>query len=243
MSDAPTKIELAATARGLLRRVDAGILSTMSVELPGYPFGSVTPFVTTHEGRAAIYVSEIAQHTHNMRADAKVCLTVTEDGGPGNQQALGRVTVIGDAREVPAADEAAVAGRYFRFFPEARGYAGTHAFRFFWIEPVRVRYIGGFGRIFWVDPEDWILPTPEWAPDEDSIVAHMNDDHAASVVHIARQHGASDSDATLVALDSEGFHLRAGATVRYVPFSRVCTTSEDVRAAFIELSRAAADQV
>ena len=122
-------------ARRLLRSVGSGVLSTMSLELEGYPFGSVTPFALTHQGNPAIYVSEIAQHTRNMRADARVCLTVLQDGDEDNPQAAGRVTVVGDAVELDGDEAQAVGERYFRFFPEARGYAGTHDFRVFQLEP------------------------------------------------------------------------------------------------------------
>jgi putative heme iron utilization protein len=228
--------EQAALARRLLRSRDSGILSTMSLELPGYPFGSVTPYVTTHEGRVAVYVSEIAQHTRNMRADPKVCLTVTEAGGAGNQQALGRVTVVGDAREVPADQRSVVEARYFSFFPEARDYAGTHDFLFYWVEPRRVRYIGGFGQIFWVEPEGWSVPTPSWSAGEEGIIEHMNTDHEKAAVHIARQHGAAGTrKAELVSLDAEGFHLRADSDLLYVPFPAPCMTSEQVRAAMVQL--------
>lgn len=67
----PPETENASTARALLRRVDSGVLSTMSVELLGYPFGSITPFVVTHEGRVVIYISEIAQHTKNREAEKR----------------------------------------------------------------------------------------------------------------------------------------------------------------------------
>ena len=76
-----------ATGRHLLRSLDSGILSTMSQELPGYPFGSVTPYVMTHEGRLVVYVSSIAQHTRNMQENSKVSLTVVEQGS-GNQVTL-----------------------------------------------------------------------------------------------------------------------------------------------------------
>ena len=102
MSDEWKTTEQAAAARRLLRCVDSGILSTMSQELSGYPFGSVTPYAMTHEGRVAVYVSGIAQHARNIRLDPKVCLTVTaQRSGSENQQALARVAVVGDAREVP----------------------------------------------------------------------------------------------------------------------------------------------
>ncbi len=50
----------ATAARSLVRSQDSGILSTQSKELPGYPFGSVTPYVMTHTGRVALFVSAIA---------------------------------------------------------------------------------------------------------------------------------------------------------------------------------------
>ncbi len=240
MSEQWRTTEQAALARRLLRGVDSGILSTMSMELPGYPFGSVTPYAMTHEGRAVVYVSEIAQHTSNMRGNAKVCLTVMERSGSDPQQALGRVTIVGDAMKVPDDQEAEVERRYFGFFPEAREYAGTHDFLFYWLEPRRVRYIGGFGQIFWVEAEDWTVPTPTWGADEQSIIEHMNIDHAGAVVNIARRHGALEAQsAELVALDPEGFHLRADSTLLYVPFPEPCLTSEAVREGMVHLARAA----
>lgn len=241
MSAKQKTTEQASLARRLLRSVDSGVLSTMSQELPGYPFGSVTPYALTDEGRVAVYVSGIAQHTHNMRGDEKVCLTVLESADGGQQQALGRVTVVGDARAVPEECRSAVEQRYFGFFPEARAYAGTHDFGFFWIEPKRVRYIGGFGQIFWVEAEDWAAPKAAWGPDESRIIEHMNSDHAAAVIDIARQHGAQHTDkAELVALDVEGFHLRADSGLLYIAFPGPCLTTEEVRAGMVQLARAAA---
>ncbi len=228
-------------ARRLLRGIDSGILSTMSQELPGYPFGSVTPYAMTHEGRVAVYVSGIAQHTANMRGDPKVCLTVAaQGGGAENQQALGRVTVVGDAHLVPADQEATVGERYFGFFPEARGYAGTHDFVFYWVESRRVRYIGGFGQIFWVEPEEWSLPTPAWGPDEGGIIEHMNTDHADAVLNIARQQEKKVTSAELAMLDPEGFHLRTDSGFLYIPFPEPCMTNEEVRAAMVQLAHRAA---
>jgi len=241
MSEAAKTDEPAVAGRRLTRSTTDGILSTMSSELPGYPFGSVTPYVLTHEGRPVVYVSEIAQHTRNMRADAKVCLTVTDQGDGANRQALGRVTLVGDAREVPERERGSVAARYFAFHPEAEAYAGTHAFRFFWIEPVRVRFIGGFGNIHWVEPEDWLVPTPDWREQERGIVDHMNADHADALANIARRaSGVLAEGAVLVALDPEGLHVRTDSALLYVPFASACATTDEVRAATIELARAAA---
>ena len=231
--------EEAAVARRLLRSRDSGVLSTMSIELPGYPFGSVTPYVMSPGGNIAVYVSSIAQHTANMIADPKVSLTVLEEGD-GNRQALGRATVVGDASVVPGAAVDEVSARYFQFFPEARQYGGTHAFEFFWIEPRRVRYIGGFGKIYWIESGDWAVPTAGWSPNEGEVLAHMNRDHGDSLVQMARHFcGIDGEEVELVACDPEGCHLRTGSGYRYLCFERPALTAESLRKAMISLARTA----
>lgn len=229
----------AQSARRLVRSVSGGVLSTLSQDLEGYPFGSVTPVAMTQTGELTLYVSAIAQHTRNMLGDPRVSLTTTEEGA-GNQQALGRATVVGDATPVPPARADEVAARYFMLFPEAREYAGAHDFSFFWITPRRVRYIAGFGRIHWIETEDWLLPTPGWAGDEQGIVSHMNEDHGDALVRIASAHGApTPQEARLVTVDQEGAHVRSGGRLTYVPFGAPAHDQNAMRAAMVALARAA----
>ncbi len=230
----------AAIARRLLRSIDSGILSTMSQELPGYPFGSVTPYALTCEGQVAVYVSGIAQHTNNMRGDSKVSLTVAAQKQENvNQQALGRVTVVGDAFLVPEAEAQVERERYFGFFPEAREYGATHDFHIYCIKPKRVRFIGGFGKIFWVEEEDWCLLTAEWASEAQGILDHMNQDHGESLLAMARGYNAAVQSAELIALDCEGFHVRTDKGICYLTFPARCSTTEDVRNAMVQLARSA----
>ena len=46
-------------AKQLCRNQHSGVLGTISTSMPGYPFGSVVPFVMTHEGNVIIYISDI----------------------------------------------------------------------------------------------------------------------------------------------------------------------------------------
>ena len=238
MSASWSTTEEAALARRLVRTLDSGVLSTQSLELPGYPFGSVTPYAMTHEGRIALYVSGIAQHTANMEADPRVSLTVAAERGEQNQQAVGRVTVIGDASLATGEEAAGALDRYLAFFPEAAAYGGAHAFSIYWIEPRRVRFIGGFGQIFWVEEPDWSVPTPEWQAGEAGIVQHMNEDHVPALKAILFEHGVTASNPQLIAVDPEGFHARTEAGIHYVPFPVPCMTSDEVRQAMIQLARA-----
>ena len=110
----------------LWRTVDSGILSTTSVAVPGYPFGSVVPYVTTADGVPVIYISDIAR------------ISLLGDGA----------VLEGDARD-------AVSELYFARFPMSRRFANTHGFSFWGLQPKRIRFIGGFGKIHWIAPSDW----------------------------------------------------------------------------------------
>lgn len=225
-------------ARTLVRSVDTGILSSMSTELPGYPFGSVTPFVLTEQGQALIYVSDIAQHTKNMQADPKVSLTVLAPRGEGeNSQAAGRVTLVGDARPAKEDEAPGFLARYLALFPEARAYAGSHGFAVYVIEPKRVRHIAGFGQIFWVEAEDWLLPTAEWSPTAQGILDHMNQDHLPALRHMAGDAGTQAESVALLSIDPEGFHLGVDGRVLYCRFPSPCMTTDEVRAAMVALAR------
>ena len=230
---------LAGKARGLLRRVDAGVLSTQSLAQPGYPFGSLAPFALTHEARPLLLVSALAEHTRNLTADPRCCLTVF-DPMRDDKQASGRASLLGEARPVPEPERTAAAVRYLALFPEQRGLTAMRDFAFWSIEPARVRWIGGFGEIHWIERDAWLLPTPEWREGEGSIIEHMNQDHADALEAICvRFLGQPGAGAALVAVDPEGFHVRTGAGLRWLGFGRLCRTANDVRDEMVRLTRTA----
>ena len=79
-------------ARRLFLQQSFGVLSTISLDVPGYPFGSVTPYCADRQCRPVIYISRIAQHTRNVLADPRVSLTILEHGDSDDVQARGRLT-------------------------------------------------------------------------------------------------------------------------------------------------------
>lgn len=147
----------ATAVRDLLEKQTYGVLSTYSVDVEGFPFGSVTPYGLTGTCSLLIYISDIAQHTKNIRQDNRVALTALEPvpATAEDPQAHGRVTVMGKASMVDDADEA-LFELYFQRFPDSRSYKNAHGFNLFRIEPVRIRYIGGFGKIFWLEPDQLV---------------------------------------------------------------------------------------
>ena len=162
-------------------------------------------------------------------ADRRVSLTVVETTDSDDVQAHGRVTCIANAVEIE--DDRDAAERYFRRFPSSRQYDRTHAFTFFRLELVRVRFIGGFGQIFWMAPREFSLPNPFSPSEEDRIIQHMNQDHA-EVLH--RLVGAK---CVMVGLDAEGFDLLADDHKTRIAFAAPVANMEDARRAFVEMAR------
>jgi hypothetical protein len=226
-------------ARQLLLKEYRGGLSTHSPAMPGFPFGSVVPYCLDANGWPLILISRIAQHTRNLKADGRCSLLVGERAAE-DVQAASRLTLLAEARQLaePAAIESA-AQRYYRYFPESRDYHRVHDFDFWVLEPVRWRYIGGFGAIHWLDHLALANPfAVESGEVEQSMVEHMNDDHAAAIARYVEQAGLPQSaPAQMVGIDSEGFHLRIGQALHWLAFPEPCETPMAVRQALVAMAR------
>lgn len=224
-------------ARQLLLKEYRGALSTLSQSHFGFPFGSAVPYCLDASGFPLLLISRIAQHTRNLQADGRCSLLVGERGA-ADVQAAGRLTLL--ARAERLSEEAAIAAaaaRYYRYFPASRDYHRVHDFDFWVLRPERWRFIGGFGAIHWL--QDVALANPFAGEGEADMIEHMNRDHAEAIAHYVSLTGLpSEEPAEIVGIDSEGFHLRIGRGVHWLPFPSVCDTPLAVRQALVELARA-----
>lgn len=226
-------------ARQLLLDAYQGVLSTHSRDMPGYPFGSVAPYCLNEAGEPVFLISELAQHTKNLRADPR-CSFIVMAGGE-DIQVSARLTLVGECEPVPAADVDAVARRYYRYFPESTDFHRIHDFVFFVLKPRRCRYIGGFGRIHWLEAEGLLQPNPFDGDKEAGIVEHMNDDHADALVLYCQQASLSVPEGVapvMTGIDAEGMHLRIGERIARIPFARPVTTPMEARERLVEMARA-----
>lgn len=237
-------------ARRLLLGASHGVLATLSVEVGGCPFGSVTPYAVDRAGRPLILVAEIAQHTRNLDADPRASLTVLAAAGGADVQAGARLTWVGDGRPVAPGEELDdAAERYYRRFPHADGYHAAHDFRFVRLEARRIRYIGGFGDIRWIEPAELATANPFPRAQEARIVEHMNADHGEAMALYCRHLlGVETGDAAvaMAGIDGEGCDLLADGRRLRLDFDRPVTTPEQAREVLVELvgharRRAAAD--
>lgn len=222
-------------ARRFVRAQHAGVLSTLSKRLAGYPFGSVAPFVTDHSGCPILLISSLAEHTRNLDADPR-CSLIVQPFSP-DMQSTGRVTIIGNASRLT--DKDALGPRYLRFHPQAQAYFAMHDFSFYRIEPVRVRWIGGFGKIHWVEAADYLLAEGPLASQETDILAHMNADHGPNLLAYCRHvHGVEAKTAEMIGIDPDGFDVRADGRVWRFAFPGPIADVQQARQALVELAKA-----
>jgi len=223
-------------ARRFARGQQAGVLATLSRRVEGFPFGSVTPFIPDHSGRPLILISTLAEHTKNLTVDPR-CSLIVQPFSP-DMQTVGRVTVIGRAE--PLAEKDSLGPRYLRYHPQAEDYFAMHDFQFWRIEPVRVRWIGGFGKIHWVEPADYLCATGSLPDAETQILAHMNADHAHTLLDYCRHvHALSVSTARMIGIDPDGFDILADGRCLRFDFPTPVLDAQAARQALVELARAA----
>ncbi len=228
-------------ARTLVAQLGTGTLCTLSHDPEGYPYGS---FVTLafEGGNPVFLISELAEHTRNLRRDARASLLVAE-GGAVDPLANGRVTLLGPC--APVESQAARAA-FLAAHPNAAYYADFKDFAFWRLEVESIRYIGGYGRMSWISRGDWHAATPDpLAPHVEPIIAHMNDDHRDALLACA--HGLSRakeaSEATMTGLDRYGFEMSVampeGPRPVRLAFASTLTSADQARAAVIAVVRSA----
>lgn len=131
----------------LLHTTAIGTLATHARQPEGFPYPSVLPFAPDLRHRPTILVSRLAEHTHNLHADARAGFLVVDapdDDVLGGQ----RVTLLGTFEPVEPAPE--ILHRYLRYHPEAERYLVLGDFTFWTMKLERLRYIGGFGLMGWL---------------------------------------------------------------------------------------------
>jgi putative heme iron utilization protein len=219
-----------------------GSLSTHSQKFPGFPFGSMMPYATDELGRPIFFISSMAMHTHNLRADARASLLITQPDVSGDPLGSARLTLVGDVTEAPAAE---VSELYLSRYENAKFWQEYSDFAYYRLQVSGVYFIGGFGVMGWVSAEDYQSAQPDpLAHAAPGIIRHMNNDHADALLLIARRFaGESPDEATLTAVDRLGFYLRlkSGARIhgQRVAFLREVRNTEDARAVFVEMVRQA----
>jgi putative heme iron utilization protein len=243
---APTHAE---RCRTLAAGAKSAALCTVARDPSGFPYGSLVTVAIDDVGRPLLLLSELAEHTGNLHAQPEASVLLTEPLGAHDQPlALGRVTILGPCARVAREESDAVRGAFLAQQPSASYYVDFKDFAFYRVEPLALRYVGGFGRMSWVTAEDYRAAQPDpLAASAAGILKHMNDDHADAVLGYATSlAGIPDAtSATMTAVDRYGFELATvtpkGPRATRLAFDVEVVTSDEVRRAMVALVKRARD--
>lgn len=234
------KAEVLLQARNLLLARHFGVLGTISVKLEGFPFGSVVPYCLDGKGRPVILISTIAQHTKNISRDKRCSLTVVVEND--DVQAKARLCLIGNMEKLPV-EAAEVRERYYRYFPQSRKYDQAHDFSFYVLDPISIRYIGGFGAIHWIDPAQFLPSNPYHGKTEQRVVDHMNEDHRHNLVAYLRHFKGikvdAETEVRMAGVDERGFDVLAGKRKVRFDFGQSIRNVQNIRKVLVAMAQAA----
>jgi len=228
-------------ARTLVHLGRVGTLSTHSKKQLGFPFGSVMPYGSDERGRPIFLISTMAMHTQNVAADQRASLLVTQLGG-GDPLGAGRVTLVGNVIPVRLAELDEARRLYLERYPNSQHWVDYEDFSFYRLEVVDVYFVGGFGVMGWITPEDYINAQPDPLADAAAgIVDHMNADHGDALVSLTKAFAGLDcSEATMTSIDRLGFQVRAitseGPRGARIAFPLEITTVAEARTALVEMT-------
>lgn len=161
------KISLAPVV-SLLHGARHSTLATQSLAMPGYPYATVLPNVLDQGHRPVLLVSALAEHSKNILSDPRVSISLTEPRIDKVQEGA-RLTLVGDAERFDA--DALMRERYLRYEPEAEQYLQLD-FMFFRILPRRLRYIGGVGKMGWLEASD-LAALPSLSPADEAMLVEL----------------------------------------------------------------------
>ena len=229
----------------LASKMPTGTLCTMASDHPGYPYGSFVTYVI-HEGDPVFLISVLAEHTKNLQRDRKASLLIAEATGEGNPLALARVTLMGDCNPVPDEERESVKAAFLAKHPTAEFYVDFKDFSFWKLKTDGIRYIGGFGRMSWVDNSEWLIAKPDpLVSVAKGIIDHMNEDHTDTMVLYCKtmSKAVDTTEAEMVGLDRYGFEMSAttaeGPRPIRLAFSKPVATAEEVRKEMVAMAHKA----
>ncbi len=237
MTEPETEIAPQERARRLVRTQDRGRLATLT---DGAPYASLVLSASDHAGAPLLLLSDLAEHTRNIKADSRVSLLFEDTVGLEDPLTGARVTLLGRA-ELCGGD--AERTRYLARHPSAAGYAEFGDFNFYRVTVTRAHLVDGFGVIDWVEGDALACEAPELAAAEPEIVSHMNANRANTLALYATYLlGLEGQGWTMTGIDALGLDLRAGGCVARLDFSAPVTDPDGARRTLHALAEAALDE-
>ena len=221
-------------ARRLLRATPTATLATSHVD-NAWPYASLVLVACRHDASPLLLISNLAEHTKNIAADARVSLLIDGSTGLADRLTGPRVTVLANAHPSDADGDRA---RFLARHASAAMYADFADFRFFRLEITRAHLVAGFGNIEWIAAPDLVLAGNHDALQsrEADIVAHMNADHLDAIeLYATKLLDRSAGAWQMTGCDPEGCDLALNGEVARIDFESPVADANQARTELIAL--------
>jgi heme iron utilization protein len=223
----------AAFSRRLLRTRERAALAT---NLRGAPYASLVLLAADLDASPLLLLSDLAQHSRNIAFDPRISLLLDATEGYPDPLTGPRLTLIGWAEAI---DDPRRLARFTAHHPTSSIYSGFGDFRLYRVALERAHLVAGFGQIRWIEGRDVVLDsdTSALAAAEQSILKHMNEDHADAIANYARHLlGRSTIGWRMTGIDPEGIDLRCQTESARLDFAAPVLSAEAARAALVQLA-------
>ena len=231
-------------ARTLAESVGVGTLCTSSREPEGHPYGSFVAY-GMDGGMPIFLVSHLAEHTRNLLQDDRASLLVAEPG-TGDPLARGRVTLVGRGRQLGDDELESARAAYLSAHPGASYYIDYRDFSLWGLDVSAIRYIGGYGRMSWVEGEAWSGATGDpLAKAAEHILVHMNDDHVEAMTAMCQAFTKAQefSSVKMTGIDRYGFEMSVktdeGSRPIRLAFEAAISNPKEAREQLVKLTKEA----
>ncbi len=174
-------------------------LATHSTAVVGFPYVTEVAYATDEHHRPVLLISRLAEHTQNLLTDSRASLLVARSLGEGE---IARTSLVGNVVEIEPSPM--LVARYLRFHPEAEHFLQLGDFRFFRIDPLRIRVVGGFAQAGWLDGKQ-LIDAPH--------ITLENEAHLIESAQVSLPGGIE-----LLGVDAYGVDYRTGDTRKRAVF-------------------------
>jgi len=230
-------IAIGAAARALVRQCDKAVLSTTQADGTGWPYGSLVMTACDYEGRPILLLSDLAEHTKNLKQNARVSLLFDGTDGLDDRLTGARVTVMGRAVVTKKPEDRA---RYLARHPSSVAYENFADFNFYSIDVTRAHQVAGFGQIDWMPAATFLygpFPSARFGMTEAEAIEKLNKEHIDLGSRFGHVSDALSGEGwSFTGIDPEGCDVRVGGRVARILFKEPVTDFPSIRDALNELA-------
>ncbi|CAK0769003.1 heme iron utilization protein [Azospirillaceae bacterium] len=237
---------LATLERPLVEKKTARQDGEASAELNGgWPMATLAMVAFDYDASPLLLISELAEHTRNLRVDDRVGLLFDGSLGMDEPLAGARASVLGRVRR---SQEPHHFARFVSRHPGASSYGSFGDFAAYRIVVERVYWVAGFGAARWLSADQMLFAKVDarsFAEAERDVLLYMNNEHFGSVqLYATALLGLPARDAQgrgwiMTGIDPEGFDLRCGGRVARCSFDSLVSSAEQAQHEFTQLSKRA----